>query len=246
MNLLKYETYLMNRNYRVICGVDEAGYGASAGDLVACAIAMRKEDYLDVVKIHWKKHFINDSKQVPKLARENMYAMILDTCYAVGIGRVDVSEINHMRNIRKAGLLARYRAVTNLARSDRHDHMGWHAKDQNIEYAKKFNIPYKSVTPSYILVDGDTGMPEIKNIPVKSIVDGDAKSITIAAASIIAKVYRDRHMMDLDDLYPQYGFKSNAGYAVKYHRAALKKHGVTPYHREYFKDVKESIQGELF
>ena len=204
MNLLKYETYLMNRNYRVICGVDETGYGASAGDLIACAIAMRKEDYLDAVKIQWKGHYINDSKQVPKEARERMFGEIMETCYAVGIGRVDVAEINHIRNIRKAGLLARYRAVVNLARSkDGQVHVYWHPKDQNIEYANKFDIPYRAVTPSYIMVDGNTGMPEIKNIPVKSIVDGDAKSITIAAASIVAKVYRDKYMADLDSLYPQ-------------------------------------------
>ncbi len=99
------------------------------------------------------------------------------------------------------------------------------------------------VTPQFALVDG---LP-VKGLPCesKSIVKGDALSISISAASIIAKVTRDRIMVELDTQYPGYGFAGHKGYGTKQHLDALKKHGATPVHRQTFRPVAELNQMDL-
>ena len=91
----------------------------------------------------------------------------------------------------------------------------------------------------YALIDG---LP-VPNFPItnQSIVKGDAKSASIAAASIIAKVYRDKLMKAYGKQYPEYGFENNMGYGTKQHLAALKKHGITPIHRHSFAAVRHII-----
>lgn len=92
------------------------------------------------------------------------------------------------------------------------------------------------IKPEHILVDA---MPLELDIPTTSIIKGDAKSITIAAASVIAKVTRDRMMYELDEKYPMYDLKHNKGYPTKNHLEALKKYGITKYHRLSYGPVKE-------
>lgn len=92
------------------------------------------------------------------------------------------------------------------------------------------------IKPSHVLIDA---MPLDIDIPTTSIIKGDAKSISIAAASVIAKVTRDRMMYDLDKVYPMYGLASNKGYGTKKHIEAIKKYGITKYHRLSFKPVYE-------
>jgi ribonuclease HII len=89
------------------------------------------------------------------------------------------------------------------------------------------------VTPEYILVDGDK-FKQFLNIPFKCIPQGDGKIISIAAASVIAKVYRDRFMVECGKKFPNYGWSNNAGYLTKEHREAIKEHGLTPLHRRTF------------
>jgi len=241
LNLLRYELELINKGYKIICGVDEVGYGSCAGPLIACAIVM---DLEKVEKIHIGKFKINDSKQVPRKIREELFPLILNATYAVGIGITDILEINVMNNICKSGFLARYHAVQNLARSNNHSHLWWHQLDQNIEYANKFHCSYISVCPHAILIDGPFPMKEMKKIFVKSIIRGDRKSISIASASIVAKCYRDKIMTNLHQVYPQYGWDTNCGYLTTYHREALKKYGATLFHRIHFKYVKAVSNGK--
>lgn len=92
------------------------------------------------------------------------------------------------------------------------------------------------IKPEHILVDA---MPLELDIPTTSIIKGDAKSITIAAASVIAKVTRDRMMYELDKKYPMYDLKHNKGYPTKNHLEALKKYGITKYHRLSYGPVKQ-------
>jgi len=239
MNLLKYEVGLFKKGYNVICGVDEVGVSPLAGPLVACAVAIEAENLMDMKHIRLGRYKINDSKQLPKSIRDKLYKRILGSVHAVGIGIVSVPELNQIRNVRKSGSLARYRAVQNLGRSNNYNcHIHWHPKDQNLQYASKFRILYTPIVPHYIILDGPFGMPEIKDIPIKSIIGGDRKSIMIASASIIAKVFRDNLMTDLDKIYPHYGWNTNMGYGTKYHKAMLMKYGITPYHRLHFKLVK--------
>jgi ribonuclease HII len=92
------------------------------------------------------------------------------------------------------------------------------------------------VSPGHVLVDGNL-IPRGLSIPATPIIKGDAKSASIAAASIIAKVTRDRIMVDLAQQFPGYGWERNAGYPTKDHLERLKSHGVTPHHRTTFKPV---------
>ncbi|RRD01925.1 ribonuclease HII [Prevotella sp. OH937_COT-195] len=91
-----------------------------------------------------------------------------------------------------------------------------------------------TVRPEAIIVDGNRFKP-YRDIPHTCIVKGDAKFLSIAAASILAKTYRDDYMDGLAEEYPQYGWKKNKGYPTKKHREAIMSHGVTPYHRKSYK-----------
>ena len=90
-----------------------------------------------------------------------------------------------------------------------------------------------SARPQLILVDGNRFHP-YPGIPHKCIIKGDSIFLSIAAASILAKTYRDDYMMSLDRIFPQYGWKTNKGYPTESHRMAIKIHGVTSFHRRSF------------
>ncbi len=98
--------------------------------------------------------------------------------------------------------------------------------------AMKYALEHLSVPPDYILVDGNYFTH--KNYRFKTIIEGDAKSFTIAAASIIAKVTRDRLMMELDAQYPEYGFAKHKGYGTKQHLDAIRQYGLCAIHRKTF------------
>jgi ribonuclease HII len=101
-----------------------------------------------------------------------------------------------------------------------------------------------SIAPQHLLIDGNL-IPRGLTIDATAIVKGDAKSLSIAAASIVAKVTRDRLMCDLDAQFPGYGWAENAGYPTKRHLTALLNLGVTPWHRQSFKPVHNILYQEL-
>ncbi|WP_314970247.1 ribonuclease HII [Phocaeicola abscessus] len=86
------------------------------------------------------------------------------------------------------------------------------------------------IRPQFLLIDGNRFRP-YRNLPYRTIVKGDGKYLSIAAASILAKTYRDDYMTELDAAYPQYGWKQNKGYPTRQHRLAIRKYGSTPFHR---------------
>lgn len=98
----------------------------------------------------------------------------------------------------------------------------------------------EQVNLEHVLIDA---MPLDLDIDTTSIIKGDAKSISIAAASVVAKVTRDRMMYELDDLYPNYGFKSHKGYPTKKHIEAINKYGLIPGYRKTYGPVKEILNG---
>ena len=103
------------------------------------------------------------------------------------------------------------------------------------------------VRPEAVIVDGNRFKP-YRDLPYTTIVKGDGKYLSIAAASILAKTYRDDYMLQLAEEYPQYDWKGNKGYPTKKHRAAIKQYGVTPYHRHSFNllgDTQLSIPFEF-
>lgn len=101
------------------------------------------------------------------------------------------------------------------------------------------------IDPKHILVDGNRFRP-FRGISHDCIVGGDARYQSIAAASILAKTYRDEYMAQLDQQFPQYGWKTNQGYPTKTHVKALTLHGITRFHRKTYRPVQKALQSELF
>lgn len=151
---------------------------------------------------------LNDSKKLTPKKRDQLFDLIKERAIAYGIAEGSVEEINTL-NILEADLLAMRRAIASL-----------HTPD---------GTPVKA---DYALIDGniDRDFP----IPAKAVVKGDSLSMSIAAASILAKVTRDRMCEDMDRAYPQYGIAKHKGYGTKEHMAALREHGPSPIHRTKF------------
>jgi ribonuclease HII len=99
-------------------------------------------------------------------------------------------------------------------------------------------------TPSYIIVDGNRFKP-LNNIPYSTIVKGDSKFMSIAAASVLAKTYRDEYMNKIHEEFPMYNWKQNKGYPTKEHREAIRKYGTTKYHRMSFRLLPEQLKLKL-
>lgn len=195
------ERALWGAGFALVAGVDEVGMGPLAGPVVAAAVVLPADVSVDGVK---------DSKAVPKAKREALAALIEASALGVGIGMVDVDEIDEI-NIYQAGLLAMRRAVEALP-----------------------------VVPNHLLIDSRR-IPECA-IQQTCVDDGDATVYSIAAASIVAKVHRDRLMRVLDERYPGYGFAAHAGYATAAHLQALKSLGPSPVHRKSFAPVRALLQ----
>ncbi len=153
---------------------------------------------------------INDSKKLSPKKRDALFPVIQAQALAWGVGICDHEEIDRI-NILRASLLSMKRAAEKLA-----------------------------ILPDFLLIDGKFTLdmdPESK-IGQQALVKGDSRSISIAAASIIAKVTRDRIMEDLDRTYPVYGFAKHKGYPTKAHKQAILEHGPCPVHRKTFRGVK--------
>ena len=155
---------------------------------------------------------INDSKKLSAKKREDLFPKIMASNAIIGIGQASAQEIDEI-NILQASFLAMRRALD--------------------------SVRQQGHTPSHALIDGNK-LPNW-DMPMKAIVGGDGKSLSIAAASIIAKVTRDHLMVDLAKVYPQYGWDKNAGYGTKTHIEALKQYGITPHHRRTYAPIAKII-----
>ena len=98
--------------------------------------------------------------------------------------------------------------------------------------------------PEFIIVDGNKFKP-YNNVPFETIIKGDGKFLSIAAASVLAKTYRDEYMNTIHQEFPMYNWKQNKGYPTKEHREAIKKHGITKYHRKSFRLLPEQLKLDL-
>ena len=159
---------------------------------------------------------IDDSKKLPLATREAIYGR-LQKVALIGVGIASVEEIERL-NIYWARMLAMSRAVEALAEA-------------------------AGFEPAWVLVDGNA-CPRWQR-PSQAIIAGDAKCRSIAAASIVAKVTRDRIMADHARRYPGYGWETNRGYPTPQHIRAIREIGLTPLHRRTFSKVREHVEVEL-
>jgi ribonuclease HII len=162
---------------------------------------------------------LTDSKQLSEKQRNGFDVAIRDCAVAWAVAVVDVETIDRI-NIRRASLLAMRMAVEQLAT------------------APDYLLP-NFLLPDFLLIDGrDTiDWP----CPQRAVVGGDARSISIAAASVLAKVHRDQLLVELDAVYPGYGLARHKGYCVAEHREALARLGPTPMHRKSFSPVAQRM-----
>lgn len=188
-----FENEAREKGYLNVCGVDEAGRGPLAGNVVAAAVILPKGLVIDG---------LDDSKKLSEKKREALFDIIQKEAISFSVAWATPSEIDEL-NILGATMLAMHRAVEGL------------------------DIP-----ADFALIDGNTARGF--SIPVKTIVKGDAKSPSIAAASILAKVTRDRQCLELDMKYPEYGFKKHKGYPTKDHMNKLREIGPCEEHRKSF------------
>lgn len=196
--ILELENDIHMEGFKNIACIDEVGRGCLLGDVVACAIIMPDGLIIEGVK---------DSKKLSAKKRESLYNIILESCIAYGIGRVDSNTIDKI-NIKESTRLAMKLAVNNLI--DKHGNRAY---------------------PDYLLIDAETVYLEI---PQQGIIKGDDKSHGIACASIIAKVFRDRLCLEWAKEYPEFSIQKHKGYGTKLHVEAIKQFGTTPIHRNTF------------
>ena len=193
-------------------GCDEAGRGPLAGSVFAAAVV------IDPNLVEKEEHqewlaMLNDSKQLTDKQREYLRPLIEQHADAWAVVEVTAEEIDKI-NILNASIIGMQRALNRL-----------------------------TLRPQHIIVDGNKWKPyipegEVMEIPARTVVKGDGKYLSIAAASVLAKTYRDEYMMKLHQQYPQYHWDTNMGYPTKVHYEAILQYGITPYHRKTFKLMK--------
>ena len=225
--------------YRCIAGLDEVGRGPLAGPVVAAAVVFPRECLVSGFGLRVDSKLktrnpileIKDSKLLNHKKREVLAAWIKGHSIAWGVGVVESEEIDRI-NILRATFLAMTHAVRQLRSSP--DYL-------------LIDGPHK--IPYALLVNSSTGYSnndytnhESSNndMPAqKAVKGGDKLCLSIAAASIVAKVNRDQMMVEYDRLYPEYGFAQNKGYGSSLHLAALGRFGPSPLHRRSFRPVRE-------
>lgn len=214
MGLLRYM-----KEGLVEAGCDEAGRGCLCGP-VACAAVILPPDF--------ECEGLNDSKQLSERKRDMLRPVIEDGALAWNVVMVGAEEIDRI-NILKASIIGMHRAL---------DGLRWRGIYPS-EYDKEI-ISGEPAIPDHILVDGNKWI-DYNGIYATTVVHGDAKYMSIAAASILAKTYRDAYMRRIAREYPGYGWERNKGYPTREHRQAIINLGLTPYHRRTYGPCQPSI-----
>jgi len=187
-----------------IIGVDEAGRGALAGPVIAAAVLFSAQ---------CDPSYYQDSKSISAKKREQLFSQLYASNALIGVGSVDQYIIDRI-NILQASLLAMKKAIISLQKQLKN---GSDWAFQNIE----------------VLIDGNQ-MVKGLTLPARTIIKGDKLIPAISAASIVAKVTRDRIMCRAVKQYPEYGFEVHKGYATKRHYEAILTHGQCDLHRKTF------------
>ena len=200
----------------MILGIDEVGRGPYAGPLVigACILG----DWQNSENAEWIEK-LTDSKKLSAKRREELYVLIKEKALATATGWVSSAEID------KIGLSEALRLATRRA----------------VEQIQKTKVPF-----SEIIIDGTMNFLARTKLEkyVSTLKKGDFLVKEISAASILAKVERDKYMVELDAVYPEYGFGKHVGYGTAAHQKAMEEFGLTPEHRRSFRPVREIAESK--
>lgn len=199
---------------RIVIGIDEAGRGPWAGPVTAAAVWLDPRGLAPELARR-----LDDSKKLSPRVRDALFDALTDPTSgfaAVAVATASVTEIDRL-NILQASLLAMQRAAAALSA-----------------------VLDSGRGPAAALIDGNK-TPHLA-CPAHAVVRGDSRSLSIAAASIVAKVTRDRAMAELSRAFPGYGWERNQGYGTAEHRAGITRLGVTPQHRRSFRPVREALK----
>ncbi len=210
---MTYEYTHRDAGHTIIIGMDEAGYGAWAGPLAAAAVCLDLHDDALTETLRGVK----DSKQMTPRQRDTAYDIIQDTATAHGIGHATPSEISK-QGLSVALSLAYARAY------------------------KQCTTRLDGRATDVLLIDGISAwkdFPHTDTVAVERLPKGDTKSLSIAAASVLAKVWRDRQLITLGKTHPEYGFERHKGYGTQAHQDALNQHGVLhDIHRRNYRPIR--------
>lgn len=206
-------------------GTDEAGRGCLAGPVTAAAV---------ILPVHFDNHLLNDSKQLSEKIREKLKPIIEEKSITFAVNHLYPNEIDEI-NILNASMKAMQECILKL-----------------------------NPIPEFIIVDGNralnaklglksnfgkqfskTEIELLQSIPNQSIIKGDSKYLSIAAASVLAKTTRDEYMNKIHEEFPMYNWKQNKGYPTKEHRESIRKYGTTKYHRMTFRLLPEQLKLEI-
>jgi ribonuclease HII len=207
--------------HRYIIGIDEVGRGPLAGPVVAAAVWYKDPDFVIPTELEKEFALIRDSKKLSEKQREKLFGLIGEY-FEIGIGIISAETIDRV-NILEATFLAMKSAVAALR------------QQLTANGQQKFTDE-----EMYLLIDGNQKIPNF-SYHQEAIVGGDGIVKSIAAASIIAKVTRDRMIVAYDKEYPGYGFAEHKGYGTKVHMDALRHKGPCPIHRKSFKPVQLAV-----
>lgn len=203
--------------FEFVIGIDEAGRGPLAGPVVASAACLRNPQAVDELIAKYADFaLVKDSKKLSEKQREKMFDFIQEHFF-VGVGICNHETIDRI-NILEATFLAMKSALSDLRKK--------------INYQDRQHI---------VIVDGNKEIPNL-SYSQKAIIGGDGVSKTISAASIIAKVTRDRIMLEMDKRYPAYGFLRHKGYGTKVHMEALLANRPCEIHRKSFAPVTRLVK----
>jgi len=209
---LEKEKYHWEKGFTNVVGIDEAGRGPLAGPVVAGAVILYPE-VIEKIKKAPEYKLIRDSKTLSASQRERAYGFIVQN-FKWGVGFSDEKAIDRV-NILQAAFLAMKKAISDIKRKTEGE-------------------------PEMILLDGKNPIPNI-SIRQESIIAGDRHIFSISAASIVAKVTRDRIMLAYHDKFPEYGFAKHKGYGTRLHFEMIEKYGLCEIHRKSFAKSKVSI-----
>jgi len=216
-----FEKRLWKKGFNFVAGLDEVGRGSFAGPIVAGCVIFKPETKIP------KNIYINDSKKVTSKRRKIANKWIIQNTLAWGTGEVSAGVINRI-GISKAAEMAFRRAIENANNRMQ--------RRTDFLLIDTFFIPYVRGLPMRRKIARKNHNLKDKRARQRAIAKGDQRSISIAAASIVAKVHRDNIMKSLSEKsrYKRYGWDKNKGYGTKKHGKAIRKFGISKYHRKQF------------